>query len=47
MKNCWQITDERKAAIGRACDALLWIDRIDSDNQKHIDVLRDMLDEHQ
>ena len=41
----WQITDERKAALSRAYDVISWIDRVDSDNQKHIDVLRAMLKE--
>lgn len=41
----WKITDERKAALSRAYDVISWIDRVDSDNQKHIDVLRAMLKE--
>ena len=41
----WQVTDARKAALSRAYDVISWIDRVDSDNQKHIDVLQDMLAE--
>ena len=43
--HCWQITDERKAALLRAYDIVSWIDRADSDNKLHITAILGMIKE--